>query len=77
MLMWHGWADGAISGTSSIGYCEGVEKLMGGRKQREDFFRLFLIPGSENTRGHGTVGMARLWKQQLQELLETTPRRAM
>jgi homoserine O-acetyltransferase/O-succinyltransferase len=39
--------------------------------------RLFLIPGSENTRGHGTVGMAKLWKQQLQELLETTPRRAM
>jgi hypothetical protein len=39
--------------------------------------RLFLIPGSEDTRGHGTVGMAKLWKQQLQELLETTPRRAM
>ena len=39
--------------------------------------RLYLIPGSEETRGHGTTGMARLWKQQLQELLETAPRRAM
>jgi hypothetical protein len=39
--------------------------------------RLFLIPGSEDTRGHGTVGMAKLRKQQLQELRETTPRRAM
>jgi homoserine O-acetyltransferase len=39
--------------------------------------RLFLIPASENTRGHGTTGMARFWKQQLQELLQTAPRRTM
>jgi homoserine O-acetyltransferase len=39
--------------------------------------RLFLIPASEDTRGHGTTGMARLWKQQLQELLQTAPRRTM
>ncbi|MBV9302483.1 MAG: tannase/feruloyl esterase family alpha/beta hydrolase [Acidobacteriaceae bacterium] len=45
ILMWHGWADGAIVATSSIGYYQGVEKLMGGREQTEDFFRLFLIPG--------------------------------
>ena len=38
--------------------------------------RLFLIPGSEETRGHGTTGMAKFWKQQLQELLQTTPRGA-
>jgi homoserine O-acetyltransferase len=38
--------------------------------------RLYLIPASEETRGHGTTGMARLWKQQLQELLQATPRRA-
>jgi Tannase and feruloyl esterase len=31
--------------TSSIGYYGGVVKAMGGRKQTEDFFRLFLIPG--------------------------------
>jgi len=45
ILMWHGWADGAIPATSSIGYYEGVMKFMGGRKQTEDFFRLFLVPG--------------------------------
>jgi homoserine O-acetyltransferase len=39
--------------------------------------RLLLIPASEETRGHGTVGMAKFWKQQLRELLESTPRRAM
>jgi homoserine O-acetyltransferase/O-succinyltransferase len=39
--------------------------------------RLFLIPASENTSGHGTVFFAKLWKQQVQELLQTAPRRAM
>lgn len=39
--------------------------------------KLYLIPASENTRGHGTTGMARLWKQQLQDFLQTVPKRAM
>jgi homoserine O-acetyltransferase len=39
--------------------------------------RLLLIPGSENTHGHATVGIAKFWKQQLQELLQTAPRREM
>jgi homoserine O-acetyltransferase/O-succinyltransferase len=39
--------------------------------------RLYLIPGSEETRGHGTTAMARFWKQQLQELLQATPQRPM
>ncbi|MBB5318930.1 tannase/feruloyl esterase family alpha/beta hydrolase [Tunturibacter empetritectus] len=55
IVMWHGWADGAISATSSIGYNEGVTRLMGGRKQTEDFFRLFLIPGVHH--GGGGPGL--------------------
>jgi len=39
--------------------------------------RLYLIPASEDTRGHGTTGMAKLWKQRLYEFLQTAPRRAM
>jgi len=39
--------------------------------------RMYLIPGSEDTRGHGTTGLARFWKQQVQELLQTAPRRTM
>ena len=39
--------------------------------------KLHLIPASEETRGHGTTGMAKFWKQQMQEWLETAPRRAM
>jgi feruloyl esterase len=56
ILMWHGWADGAIMATSSIGYYEGVMKFMGGRKPTEDFFRLFLVPGVRH--GGGTLGLA-------------------
>jgi homoserine O-acetyltransferase len=39
--------------------------------------RLFLIPASEETRGHATTGRAKLYKKQLQELLATAPKRAM
>jgi homoserine O-acetyltransferase len=39
--------------------------------------RLHLIPASEETRGHGTTGMAKFYKQQLQELLQSAPQRAM
>ena len=52
MLMWHGWADGAVMATSSIAYYEGVSRFMGGREQTQDFFRLFLIPGVH----HGSGG---------------------
>jgi homoserine O-acetyltransferase len=39
--------------------------------------RLYLIPASEDTRGHGTTGMATFWKQQFQEFLQAVPRRTM
>jgi homoserine O-acetyltransferase len=39
--------------------------------------RLLLIPASEDTRGHGTTGMAKFYKKELEELLQTAPRRAM
>ena len=32
--------------------------------------RYILIPGNEETRGHGTWGLAKLWKQHLPELLQ-------
>lgn len=51
ILLWHGWADGAIMATSSIGYYEGVMKIMGGREQTEAFLRLFLVPGVHHGAG--------------------------
>jgi homoserine O-acetyltransferase len=38
--------------------------------------RVLLIPGSDQTAGHGTTGQARFWKQDLAELLQGAPRRA-
>jgi homoserine O-acetyltransferase len=39
--------------------------------------RLYLIAASEETRGHGTTGMAKFWKSQVQEFLASVSRRAM
>ncbi|MFO1163002.1 MAG: alpha/beta fold hydrolase [Reyranellaceae bacterium] len=35
--------------------------------------RLYLIPASADTRGHGTTGMARFYKEPLAELMQSTP----
>ena len=55
ILLWHGWADGAISAAASVGYYQAVEAAMGGRAQTETFFRLFLIPGVHH--GGGGPGL--------------------
>jgi homoserine O-acetyltransferase len=39
--------------------------------------KLYLIPASEETRGHGTTGMAKFYKQQLKELLQSAPKQGM
>ena len=38
--------------------------------------RLHLIPASEDTAGHGTVGIAKFWKRELQSFLQELPRRS-
>ncbi|QIO32056.1 alpha/beta fold hydrolase [Bradyrhizobium sp. 1(2017)] len=39
--------------------------------------RLFLIPASTETRGHGTTGNARFYSGQVRQLLQTAPQRTM
>jgi homoserine O-acetyltransferase/O-succinyltransferase len=39
--------------------------------------KLYLIPASDETRGHLTTGIGRFYAQELQELLRTAPQRAM
>jgi hypothetical protein len=51
LLMWHGLSDASILASSSVGYYQSVEKLMGGRAATQDFFRLFLIPGVHHCGG--------------------------
>jgi homoserine O-acetyltransferase len=38
--------------------------------------KLLIIPGSEETPGHGTTAFAKFWKQQFQEFLQAAPRKA-
>lgn len=38
--------------------------------------KLYLVPASDDTRGHGTTGIAKFWKVQLQQWLPTVPRRS-
>jgi homoserine O-acetyltransferase/O-succinyltransferase len=37
--------------------------------------RVFLVPASERTVGHGTTGQARFWKDEVAKLLAATPKR--
>jgi homoserine O-acetyltransferase/O-succinyltransferase len=39
--------------------------------------RLYLIPASTETRGHGTTGNPKFYTEQLRQFLQTTPQRAM
>jgi homoserine O-acetyltransferase len=38
--------------------------------------RELLIPGSDQTAGHGTTARAKFWQKDLAELLQNAPRRA-
>jgi homoserine O-acetyltransferase len=39
--------------------------------------KIHLIPASKDTRGHGTTGQAKFYKQALEDLLKTAPNKAM
>jgi homoserine O-acetyltransferase len=39
--------------------------------------KLYLIPASEETRGHATTGMAKFYKKEIEALLRSAPKRAM
>lgn len=45
--------------------------------QRVKSGHLYLIPASQETRGHGTTGQARFYAQKLREFLDSAPQRAM
>ncbi len=49
--------------------------LMDAALKRVKDGRLYLIPGSDQTRGHGTVSIAQLWKRELMVLLQQAERR--
>ncbi|ROO87764.1 feruloyl esterase [Actinocorallia herbida] len=46
LLTWHGGADQLIPTAGTVDYRERVERAMGGSKRVDDFYRLFLAPGT-------------------------------
>jgi hypothetical protein len=45
LLVFHGWADHAVSAYTSTDYHRDVVEKLGGSDNVDDFFRLFLLPG--------------------------------
>jgi feruloyl esterase len=50
IIHYHGWADAGATALMSIDYYESVLQNMG-RKETQEFYRLFLIPGMFHCRG--------------------------
>jgi feruloyl esterase len=48
LILYQGWADEATYPANPVIYYDTVERLMGGREQTQDFFRLFMIPGQNH-----------------------------
>ncbi|GGN91203.1 tannase [Streptomyces albiflavescens] len=70
LLTWHGQADQFIPTQGTVKYREQVEREMGGAKRVDDFYRLFLAPGTVHcglNKGDGTtddLGALTAWVEQ-------------
>jgi feruloyl esterase len=51
LLLYHGWNDVLIVPGESVNYYQSVVAAMGGRKQTDSFFRLFMEPGMGHCQG--------------------------
>ena len=51
LLLYHGWADPAISAYGTIDYYNKVVANAGGKDKADDYVRLFLAPGMHHCRG--------------------------
>jgi feruloyl esterase len=51
LLMYHGWADGAIPPRATVNYYASVVSTAGGRATVDLWMRLFMVPGMYHCRG--------------------------
>ena len=51
LLMYHGWADPAISALGTLDYHERMTRRVGGREAADAFARLYLVPGMHHCSG--------------------------
>ncbi|KUN18381.1 tannase [Streptomyces antibioticus] len=56
LLTWHGLADEYIPAQGTVHYRKQVEREMGGTKRVDDFYRLFLAPGTSHCGLNGQDG---------------------
>ena len=56
LLTWHGQADQYIPTQGTVAYREQVEARMGGARRVDDFYRLFLAPGTDHCGLNGADG---------------------
>ncbi|MFF4031124.1 DUF6351 family protein [Streptomyces sviceus] len=58
LLTWHGEADQFIPAQGTVQYRQKVERELGGTKKVDDFYRLFLAPGTNHCGLNGLDGSA-------------------
>jgi hypothetical protein len=58
LLTWQGQADQYIPAQGTVDYRQKVDRLMGGTKNVDDFYRLFLAPGVSHCAGTPSAGPA-------------------
>jgi feruloyl esterase len=51
ILIYHGWADPAISAYGTLHYYDEMVKQVGGQKEADSFSRLYLVPGMHHCSG--------------------------
>jgi feruloyl esterase len=51
LIMYHGWADPAISAYGTLDYHEKVAKAVGGQREADTFLRTFFVPGMHHCSG--------------------------
>lgn len=51
LLMYHGWADPAISAYGTVAYYDRMTKTVGGQDEAQQFARLFMVPGMHHCSG--------------------------
>ena len=51
LLMYHGWADPAISAYGTLDYHEKVTKAVGGAREADAFLRTYFVPGMHHCSG--------------------------
>lgn len=69
LILYHGWNDNQVPAPGSVDYHQTATRTMGGPQATEDFFRLFMLPGSGHCFG-GPGGGEADWITHLENWVE-------